>query len=182
MKKTFRGIRTAAFVLALMLSFSINMQLASATFESGDDTMLQKGTDAETETEDKLEKFKDEVLALVNLKREKIGVMTLEKMELLNSMADTRAEESSVSFTHTRPNGTRCFSIFKDNLLIYSAAGENLAFGYSEPSKIVQAWMVSASHRCNLLDPDFTYVGIGFHDNGRRVYCSLLFYTPLTVQ
>jgi uncharacterized protein YkwD len=94
-------------------------------------------------------------------------------------MADLRAQESAVSFSHTRPNNTRCFTIFGENNLKYRAAGENLAYGFRTPEAVVKAWMASEGHRRNILDPDFKYIGIGYYvnENG-RIYCSQLFYTP----
>ena len=49
------------------------------------------------------------------------------------------------------------------------AVGENLAWGSGSlgtPRKIVQAWMNSAGHRQNMLDPRFREIGIGVIANG----------------
>ncbi|NLA86577.1 MAG: hypothetical protein GX847_04700, partial [Clostridiales bacterium] len=134
---------------------------------------------AETIEEDPVVKFKAGVIRLVNLEREKAGIEALTELDSLHPVADVRAQESSVSFSHTRPNNTRCFTIFGENDLKYKAAGENLAFGFRTPEAVVKAWMGSTGHRRNIMDPDFTFIGIGYYTNENgRVYCSQLFYTP----
>jgi uncharacterized protein YkwD len=42
--------------------------------------------------------------------------------------------------------------------------GENIAAGpsYATPEKVVKAWMGSSHHRANMLNPNFTEIGVGF--------------------
>lgn len=42
-------------------------------------------------------------------------------------------------------------------------AGENIAAGYSTPDAVVTAWMNSAGHRANILDPNFREIGNGYY-------------------
>ena len=51
-----------------------------------------------------------EVLALVNAERKKAGLGELKMEKSLLDTAMVRAEEQAVLFSHTRPNGTSCFS------------------------------------------------------------------------
>ena len=180
MKKISRLLKSTALTLALLMILSVNMPLANAAYDTQADVQTAS-SELTGEENASLDAFKEQLLVLLNLEREKEGVAPLQGLELLGDMADVRAEEASVRFRHTRPDGTRCFTIFQQNSLTYKAAGENLAYGYSEPGDIVAAWMNSPSHRANILDPDFEFVGIGYFDNGRRVYSSLLFYTPKSV-
>ena len=39
--------------------------------------------------------------------------------------------------------------------------GENIAFGYTTAASVMQAWMNSPGHRANILNPDFTQIGVG---------------------
>ena len=137
-------------------------------------TQSQEDTSAKTISE-----FKSEVVRLVNEERKNAGLNTLTTMDILAEMADVRAKESAGSFSHTRPDGTRCFTIFAQYSLTYRSAGENLAFGFSTPEAVVEAWMNSPSHKANILSEKYTYIGIGYYlkDNG-KIYCSQLFYTP----
>lgn len=124
-------------------------------------------------------KFKAEVIRLINIERQRDGAPGLKAMGILDAMADKRAQEASGLFKHTRPDGTRCFTIFAENALKYRAAGENLAYGFKTPEALVTAWMNSEGHRRNNIDPDFKYGGIGYRVSGKgTLYCSALFYTP----
>ncbi len=51
-----------------------------------------------------------------------------------------------------------------------SSVGENVAYGYPTGRSVVnEGWMNSAGHRANILNPDFTLMGIGARKghNGR---------------
>jgi uncharacterized protein YkwD len=123
--------------------------------------------------------FKAEVLRLVNAEREKKGAGALIELDALAIPADIRAHEASVIFSHTRPDGTRCFTVLAEHSLKYRAAGENLANGFSSPAAAVKAWMKSKGHRQNILDPVFKYSGVGYFLNPKgRIYCAQLFYKP----
>lgn len=123
--------------------------------------------------------FKARVISLVNAEREKEGLAELMELDTLTEAADLRAFEAARSFSHTRPDGERCFTVFSEYSMKYKAAGENLAYGFKTPEDMVDAWMNSELHRANILDPDFTYIAIGYYvnENGRGYY-SQLFYTP----
>ncbi len=161
MKKTVNK-KISAFILIFVIMFSLCAPQALAEGENN-----------------AVSDFKAEVIRLVNAEREKAKIAPLAQLDILFTMADVRAQESTISFGHTRPDGTRCFTIFSDYDLTYKAAGENLASGYKKPEKAVNAWMGSSAHKANILDPDFAYIGIGyFLDSTGRIYCSQLFYTP----
>ena len=152
--------------------------LAANEISAATDTVSDVAT-APADVEDPIAQFKAEVIRLVNLERDKVGVAALTELDSLNPLADLRAQESSASFSHTRPNNTRCFTVFGENNLKYRAAGENLAYGFKTPEAVVKAWMASEGHRRNIMDPDFNFIGMGYYvnENG-RIYCSQLFYTP----
>jgi uncharacterized protein YkwD len=173
-------LKLSAFLVALLLCTSSGLTSAFAAGDTDMPALPTQAAQASQETPDEKSpagKFKEEIIRLVNVEREKAGVAALEDMSALDTMADVRASESAVAFSHTRPDGTRCFSIFAQNAMKYRAAGENLAFGFSTPEAAVNAWMNSPTHKRNILDPDFKYIGIGYYDNG-QIFCSELFYTP----
>lgn len=129
--------------------------------------------------EDAVKLSRTRVISLVNAERAKAGLSELLELDTLTEAADLRAFEAAQSFSHTRPNGQRCFTVFAEYSLKYKAAGENLAYGFKTPEDMADAWMNSELHRANILDPDFTYIAIGYYvnENGRGYY-SQLFYTP----
>lgn len=52
--------------------------------------------------------------------------------------------------------------------LPYEKAGENLAIGFTDPEKMMFAWLKSPGHRDNILNPDFTKIGIGIARDGNN--------------
>ncbi|TVX94665.1 transporter [Paenibacillus agilis] len=40
--------------------------------------------------------------------------------------------------------------------------GENIAAGYPTPLDVMAAWMASEGHRKNILNPNFTFLGVGY--------------------
>jgi uncharacterized protein YkwD len=49
----------------------------------------------------------------------------------------------------------------------YNWWGENVAAGWSTPAAVMTAWMNSQPHRDNILNPNFTEIGIGYVYNSR---------------
>ncbi len=44
----------------------------------------------------------------------------------------------------------------------YRTAGENIASGQRTAQAVVTAWMNSEGHRKNILNPNFTEIGVGY--------------------
>lgn len=96
-----------------------------------------------------------EVIAKVNEIRVANGLNTLRYDASLEASADVRADELTVRFSHTRPDGSDWYTVNPD--LMY---GENLADGYNTADAVVNAWMASPEHKANILKPDFTTVAV----------------------
>jgi uncharacterized protein YkwD len=43
----------------------------------------------------------------------------------------------------------------------YAYLGENIAFNYPDDNSVMTAWMNSPDHRANILDPNYTQIGVG---------------------
>ena len=106
------------------------------------------------------ENFPTEVLRLVNLERAKVGALPLKFAEDLAASALVRARELPLKFSHTRPNGSKCFTAMPQ---VGHLLGENLAGGQTSPQQVVQAWMDSKSHRENILNKQFTELGVVYY-------------------
>lgn len=64
----------------------------------------------------------------------------------------------------------------------YRLLGENLAYGYLTPQAVVQAWMNSSGHRANILNANFTQIGVAVAWSSDGIpYYTLLFGTPASV-
>lgn len=106
------------------------------------------------------------VLELVNEERAKENLAPLTLHQGAMECAQLRAEEAKKSFSHTRPNGSPCFTALKEAGIAYAKAGENLAGKIKTPEKVVKAWMDSPGHRKNIMDPKFSQIGIGYVASG----------------
>jgi uncharacterized protein YkwD len=107
----------------------------------------------------------DAIMQVFNLVNEQRAANGLEKLtldETICKMADVRADEVSTYFSHTRPDGTSCFTIFKDYNYSYTAVGENIAKGQTSAQQVMNDWMNSSGHRANILSSKFTKIGIGY--------------------
>jgi uncharacterized protein YkwD len=178
--------RTIVLLFALVITLSMSITNVAAVWETTPvvaDTSTNAGTETATAiSETKVETiaaFKSQVVALVNAERAKLGLSPLVEAPKLNNMADVRAKESVSSFSHIRPDGTICSTIFAEYSLNYKSAGENLAYGYKTAVETVNAWMNSPEHRANILSGNYVYIGIGVYTTADgATYCSQLFYTP----
>ena len=112
--------------------------------------------------------FAKEVVRLVNIERANVGVQPLEFSEELTERADVRAEEIVGVFSHTRPDGSDCFSILRG--INYRTCGENIAAGKSTPEAVVDQWMNSSGHRANILNGNFKYLGVGYCYDENSMY------------
>jgi uncharacterized protein YkwD len=104
-----------------------------------------------------------ELFRLTNLERQAAGVAPLrEPSAALLAAAAIRAEEITTYFSHTRPDGSDCFSVLDG--IAYRTAGENIwrgSAGAYTPEHVIGRWMASDGHRANILNPAFSTVGIG---------------------
>lgn len=119
--------------------------------------------------------YANAVLNLVNKYRKQNGLASVKLDSALSGAASTRAKEIISSFSHTRPNGSSCFTVLSENGISYNGAGENIAYGQSSPDEVMTAWMNSAGHRANILNASFTRLGVGVYESGGTLYWAQLF-------
>ena len=92
----------------------------------------------------------------------------------LEWMAQVRAAEASVYRSHTRPNGTSCFTISRGGVSSY---GETLAWNWSGLMMGIDQWYEEKDDLVNntggvtghyeaLIDPYNAYIGVGSFDKG----------------
>lgn len=116
-----------------------------------------------------------EVLRLINIERQKEGLSALTTSSSLTDAANKRAIEIKELFSHTRPDGSSCFSVLDEFNVNYRSAGENIAYGQKTPKAVVEAWMNSSGHRANIMSSKFGKVGIGCYvgSNGTLYWTQL---------
>ena len=110
--------------------------------------------------------IQEQILNLINQERKKNGVEILSFRPDILKASNLRAQQASILWSHTRPDGTQYFTT---NDAIY---GENLSRGYKTAKEIVRAWMNSDTHRAVMLDPKYKGANIGTYNN-KKLYISL---------
>lgn len=117
------------------------------------------------------------VVDLVNQERAKAGLNPVVLQENLTAAAQVRAKEIVTTFSHTRPNGTSCFTALKEAGVSYMGAGENIAYGQLSADAVMEGWMNSSGHRANILNGNFTKIGVGHYQNSSGVHYWTQFFT-----
>ena len=111
--------------------------------------------------------FANDVLALVNQTRAEKGVAPLKFDESLLETAMQRAAELSLYYSHTRPDGSDCFTASSHAA---TRRSENIAIGYNTPDKVMNGWINSPGHYANIMDAEVTSIGIGCFINSEGIY------------
>ena len=137
----------------------------------------QPETDNNTPETDALS-YAEQVVALVNAERAKAGLNALTLDTEIASAALVRAKETEISFSHTRPDGRHFSTALSDSGISFRGAGENIAWGQKTPEEVMNGWMNSEGHRANILNPNFTKIGVGYYQNsaGRNYWTQLFTY------
>ena len=98
-----------------------------------------------------------DVVSYINQLRNYLGMSSLVWDNSLYNYAKTRANEISVTYSHTRPNGQSS---------IYSAPvkvrAENIGYGQSSSQEIFTDWKNSSSHYSNLTNSSFSKVAVAY--------------------
>ena len=113
------------------------------------------------------------MLARINELRAEAGVDPLAApTDEMYHAAVIRANELIQSYSHTRPDGSRCFTVAS------RACGENI---WKVPDdytweQILQGWLDSEGHYENIMRPSFKSLAIALLHVGGKIYCEQLFF------
>lgn len=116
-----------------------------------------------------------EVVKLVNAERAKAGLPALKEDWELSRVAKYKSQDMHDKnyFDHTSPTYGTPFTMMKNFGITYKSAGENIAKGQKSATEVVNAWMNSEGHRANILNKNYTHIGVGFVQDGN--YWSQMF-------
>ena len=92
----------------------------------------------------------------------------LELDPVLCKAAQVRAAECEISFSHTRPDGTKYKTAITDAGISSGYTGENVATGYTTADQAMAGWLKSEGHRANILNERFTKIGIASKKNNNQ--------------
>jgi hypothetical protein len=128
-----------------------------------------------------------EIISLTNLTRQSEGLPPLHPNPLLMSAAQNKASAmlAAGSWSHNTPDATSWQ--FLDQVgYRYQIAGENLARNYQDSTDVINAWINSPTHKNNLLNPNYTQIGVAVATGSADQHTSTLVVqylgTPLTTQ
>ncbi|WP_425447169.1 CAP domain-containing protein [Dethiothermospora halolimnae] len=106
------------------------------------------------------------LLDLINQEREKRGLNPLKIDKTLFEVAQTKSEDmyNNNYFSHTSPTFGKTYSLIREKGVKYIRSGENIGRTYSV-YRAHNGFMNSEGHRANILNPNFTHIGIGIKGN-----------------
>lgn len=112
--------------------------------------------------------YEEAVVKLVNAERAKEGLPALKVDWELARVAKYKSQDMKDKnyFSHTSPTYGSPFTMIQNYGIQYRSAGENIAKGQKTPEQVVNAWMNSSGHRANILNKNYTHIGVGFVEDG----------------
>lgn len=115
-----------------------------------------------------LNEYEQQVFDLTNNERTKQGLAPFKVDLELSRVAREKSRDMAGSgyFAHNSPTYGSPFDMMKSYGITYRTAGENIAKGQRTPSEVVNAWMNSPGHRANILNGNFTHIGVGYVEQG----------------
>lgn len=120
-----------------------------------------------------------EAVQLLNEVRAEVGLDALNwnHNSKLQAAARIRAQELEELFSHTRPDGSSCFTIFEVYRINYRTCAENIAYGTRLSAEgVIELWYNSPGHYKNMTNADVTEVGLAsWHADNGNVYWVQLF-------
>ncbi|NUS12885.1 MAG: CAP domain-containing protein [Streptomyces sp.] len=104
------------------------------------------------------------ILSLVNKERSTAGCKPLTASSSLDGLAQAFSDDMAARgfFDHTDPDGNDPWARAKARG-ITDLGGENIARGQATAEAVMDAWMNSPGHRANILNCDYTTLGVGIH-------------------
>lgn len=150
---------------------STNNNSAYDKIENGNNTSTEQGNLTQAEA----------VLKIVNQERAKQGLKSLTLSSKLTSIATEKSKDMAVKkyFSHTSPTYGSPFEMLQHFGISYKFAGENIAAGQRSAEEVMKAWMNSSGHRANILNSNYTELGVGYYKGGSYgAYWTQLFIKP----
>ena len=164
------------FVQKLLLALAVVITTLGALFSTAYPLSLTTAHGAVVYESEEVRDNARQVAVLVNRERQAEGLPLLRYSDVLSEAANKRAKEIQTYFSHTRPNGTSCFTAVTEIGIRYRYIGENIAYGQRTPEEVMNGWMNSSGHRANILNSSVTEMGVGIYSGGSYgVYWTQLF-------
>ena len=127
------------------------------------------------------------VINETNDERADEALVSLVRNTSLDRAAQLKAEHMAELgyFAHYAPDGTSPWHWFRISNYSFVHAGENLAVHFNDSRQVVRAWMDSPTHRANIMNGNFTEIGIGVaegeFEGHETLFVVQMFGTPAAV-
>tara|TARA_B100000745_G_scaffold264509_1_gene189248 strand:+ start:636 stop:1793 length:1158 start_codon:yes stop_codon:yes gene_type:complete len=124
------------------------------------------------------------VVDLTNEERVESALGALKRNPALDEAARLKAQDMAKNeyFAHYSPDGISPWYWFAQADYNFVNAGENLAIHFTDSAELMDAWMDSPTHRTNIMNGNYTEIGVGTaegtFDGYDTVYVVQLFGTP----
>ena len=119
--------------------------------------------------------LEQEIYDLLSAAREEQGLAPLRFESGLHELSLIRAKEAAEFWSHTRPDGRECGTVFEDYELgvYFECVGENLGRQFNTADMIHEALMNSDGHRKNILSEEYDGVSIAVYTDadGNNYLC-----------
>mgnify|MGYP001415305111 CR=1 FL=1 len=121
---------------------------------------------------------------LTNSNRLNYNIPPLKINPLLSQAAQLKAEDMAQKgyFNHVSPDNITPWYWLDRVGYKYISAGENLAINFTDSEEVVKAWLDSETHRQNILNQNFTEIGIGIakgtYQDKPAIFIVQMFGTP----
>lgn len=111
-----------------------------------------------------IKNIENNVIKLVNAERQKRGIAPLKSNWQLSRVARYKSQDmrDKKYFSHTSPTFGSPFVMIRNFGISFTTAGENIAMGQRNAEQVMNSWMNSAGHRSNILNPNFSEIGVGY--------------------
>jgi uncharacterized protein YkwD len=108
------------------------------------------------------------VVELVNAERAKAGCSPVKLNATLTKAAQAHSADMAAhqNMSHTGSDGSDPGERITRAGYSWSTYGENVAYGYSTPEKVMAGWMSSPGHKANILKCEFKEIGVGLAQPG----------------
>lgn len=180
----FRGIIGKFFAVFFLVIFSFLFPIFFSQ-SSEAEKKEEKKMEVQTAVFDWKKKITPEsIFYYSNLERSKKRLKTFSISGVLEKAAQKKAEDMAQKqyFSHIGLDNKEPWKWIQEENYAYAMAGENLAVSFNHPENVIAAWMNSSSHRDNILNSDFSEMGIGIaegiYKNKKSIYIVQFFAKP----
>jgi uncharacterized protein YkwD len=104
-----------------------------------------------------------QILDVTNMirKRHQLGVLKWNEKASQVAFSHSQDMKDNQYFAHESPTKGELKDRLQRGKVTYKAAGENIAYNYTDGIAAVEAWMNSEGHRKNMVHSSFTSLGVG---------------------